>query len=138
MKVSFGKWATEYWPGVQIDLTGNEVAIAISAYLVAMGIHVDGPRTITVNGELCEFGGVYIDPSGFIIKNGKKISGRCAEANQESQATDRQQLKADITKVVNEYKDMSSYCKSVTSDYLVSKISELIAQPLPPITKRSP
>lgn len=76
MKVKYGKGPTEYGPGVEIKLTGDEVAIAIDAYLVARGVHVSGPRTITVNGELCDVGRVYVDPSGFVIYKGEKISGR--------------------------------------------------------------
>ena len=76
MNVQFGKGKTEYGPGVQIDLTGDEVAIAIDAYLVAHRIYVDGPRTITVNGELCEVGKVYVDPSGKVVANGEGWSGR--------------------------------------------------------------
>ena len=76
MKVKYGKGKTEYGPGVEIKLTGDEVAQAISAYLVAHGIHVNGPRTITVNDELCEKGRVYVDPSGFVIADGEKYDGR--------------------------------------------------------------
>lgn len=76
MKVRYGDGKTEYGPGVEIELKGDDVAIAIDAYLVAKGIHVSGPRTITVNGHLCQFGSVYVDPSGFVIKKGKKYSGR--------------------------------------------------------------
>lgn len=77
MKIDYGKGKTEYGPGVEIKLSGNEVARAISAYLVARGVHVNGPRTITVNGELCNYGRIYVDPSGFVInKKGKKLSGR--------------------------------------------------------------
>jgi hypothetical protein len=76
MKISYGEGKTEYGPGISIDLTGSEVAIAISAFLVAHRVHVDGPRTITVNGEFCEDGHVYVDPSGFVIFRGKKLSGR--------------------------------------------------------------
>lgn len=76
MKVGFGKGATEYGPGVNINLSGDEVAVAIDAYLVAHQVYVSGPRTITVNGELCEKGNIYIDPSGFVISDGEKISGR--------------------------------------------------------------
>lgn len=64
---------------MSIELTGDEVATAISAYLVARGVHVDGPRTITVNGELCEAGRVYVDPSGFVVHEGERISGRTGE-----------------------------------------------------------
>jgi len=76
MNIDYGKGSTEYGPGVNIALNGNEIAIAIDAYLVAHDIYIDGPRTITVNGELIRNGGIYVDPSGFVITNGKKISGR--------------------------------------------------------------
>lgn len=76
MIVKHGGGTTEYGPGVSIELTGDEVAIAIDAWLVSHGVHVRGPRTITVNGELCGSGHVYVDPSGFVIADGMKISGR--------------------------------------------------------------
>ena len=63
-------------PGISIELTGDEVATAISAYLVAHGVYVHGPRTIRVNGELCNAGRVYVDPSGYVIFEGAKLSGR--------------------------------------------------------------
>ena len=79
MRIAYGNGPTEYGPGVNIALTGDEVAIAIDAWLVAHGVHVDGPRTVTVNGELCESGRVYVDPSGFVITpQGRKLSGRGA------------------------------------------------------------
>jgi len=55
--------------GVSIQLTGDEVAIAIDAYLVARGVNVSGPRTVLVNGRLCERGEVYVDPSGSVNVN---------------------------------------------------------------------
>jgi len=76
MEVKHGAGKTEYGPGVSIQLTGSEVATAIDAYLVAHNIYVNGPRTISVNGELCNSGKVYVDPSGFVIHDGKKIDGR--------------------------------------------------------------
>ena len=76
MKVKYGGGKTEFGPGVLIKLTGDEVAIAIDAYLVAHRVHVSGPRTITVNGELCQEGEIYVDPSGQVIHNGKLFSGR--------------------------------------------------------------
>lgn len=78
MKVKHGKGKTQYGPGVSIELTGDEVATAIDAWLVAHGVHVSGPRTVTVNGELCVDGEVYVDPSGFVIAAGDKLSGRGA------------------------------------------------------------
>ena len=76
MKVKYGKGKTEHGPGVQINLTGKDVARAIYVYLKAHNIHISGPATITVNGKLCKKGGVYVDPSGFVIKKGKKYSGK--------------------------------------------------------------
>lgn len=77
MIIKHGSGSTKWRPGVSIQLTGDEVATAIDAYLVAHGVHVDGPRTITVNDELCKRGHVYVDPSGFVIDwHGMKISGR--------------------------------------------------------------
>lgn len=72
MKVTRGKGKTVYGPGVEIRLTGGEVATAIDAYLVAHGVHVSGPRTVTVNGRPCRQGGVYVDPSGHVVANGKR------------------------------------------------------------------
>jgi hypothetical protein len=75
-KVKMGRGRTEFGPGIEVSLTGDEVAIAIDAFLVAHGVHVDGPRTISVNGELCKVGSIYVDPSGFVVSGGKKYSGR--------------------------------------------------------------
>ena len=76
MRIGYGKGPTEYGPGVSIELTGDEVALAVLAWLVGQGVHVDGPRTVTVNGELCEAGQVYVDPEGFVITpQGRKLSG---------------------------------------------------------------
>lgn len=76
MEIEYGNGTTKFGPGVRIALTGDEVAAAIHAYLVSHGVHVDGPRTMRVNGDLCKSGDVYVDPSGFVIHDGKKISGR--------------------------------------------------------------
>lgn len=76
MKVRKGDGTTEFGPGVQVDLTGSEVATAIDAYLVAHGVCVRGPRTVRVNDRLLETGSVYVDPSGFVIHEGKKTDGR--------------------------------------------------------------
>lgn len=77
MEIEYGEARTEYGPGVNIDLTGDEVAIAIDAWLVAHGVRVSGPRTTTVNGKLCEGGRVYVDPSGVVhLQSGIFLSGR--------------------------------------------------------------
>lgn len=76
MKIAHGPGRTDYGPGVSIDLTGDEVATAIDAYLVAHRVYVSGPRTVAVNGELCEAGRVYVDPSGYVIADGEKVGGR--------------------------------------------------------------
>lgn len=76
MNIENGKGNTEYGPGVQINLTGDEVAIAIYTYLTAHNVRINGPATIRVNGELCEVGSIYVDPSGSVIAKGKLYSGR--------------------------------------------------------------
>ena len=76
MEVKYGSGKTEFGPGVSIELTGEEVATAIDAWLVAHDVCVRGPRTITVAGELCGDSEVYVDPSGFVIFEGEKYSGR--------------------------------------------------------------
>jgi hypothetical protein len=78
-KIKKGSGPTEYGPGIEINLTGAEVAIAIEAYLMTKRIYIRGPRTITVNGELCKAGEVYIDPSGFVVKKGIKYEGSTGE-----------------------------------------------------------
>ena len=85
MKVDYGKGPTEYGPGVNIELTGADIAIAIDAYLVAHQIYVNGPRTITVRDELCGYGRVYVDPSGFVIADGEKYSGRGPNKDEEQE-----------------------------------------------------
>lgn len=75
MKVMQGTVAVDPALGISIEMSGDEVALSIDTYLVAHGIHVSGPRTITVNGSLCEEGHVYVDPSGFVIASGERISG---------------------------------------------------------------
>lgn len=76
MEIRFGDGTTKYGPGVAIELTGDEVATAIDTWLVAHNVHVMGPRTVTVNGELCEVGRVYVDPSGLVVADGKRFTGR--------------------------------------------------------------
>jgi len=76
MIAGMGNGRTKHGPGVDIKMSGAEVATAIEAWLVAHGVHIAGPRTITVNGERCERGSVYVDPSGYAIAAGRKLSGR--------------------------------------------------------------
>lgn len=76
MNIKHGNGTTKLGPGVEINLTGDEVVRAIWAYLVAHNIHIDGPRTTRINNKLCQDAQIYVDPSGFVINKGIKISGR--------------------------------------------------------------
>lgn len=76
MDVRHGHGKTEYGPGVSIELSGDEVALAIEAWLVARDVHIRGARTITVNDELCVAGRVYVDPGAFVMADGVRWSGR--------------------------------------------------------------
>lgn len=89
MEIGYGKGTTEYGPGVDINLSGAEVATAVDAYLVARGVYVDGPRTIRVNDELIDNGQVYVDPSGFVVTESQEFSGRgCPGRGTELRADD--------------------------------------------------
>ena len=79
MKAQKGNGQTKYGPGLKIILSAEEVALAISAYIVAMNIHIEGPRSISVNEDLIEGGEIYVDPSGSIIENGERFLGRTGE-----------------------------------------------------------
>lgn len=76
MKIKKGNGTTEYGPGVSIELKKGEVAAAIVHWLHGQGVYVSGPKTVTVGGELCEKGHVYVDPSGFVMHKGKRWNGR--------------------------------------------------------------
>jgi hypothetical protein len=76
MNIQFGKGVTKFGPGVEINLTGDEVARAIMTYLTAHSVYISGAATITVNGELCEVGEVYVDPSGKVVADGVGWDGR--------------------------------------------------------------
>lgn len=82
MNVDYGSGTTKYGTGIQIVLSGDEVATAIDAYLAAHSVYVSGPRTISVNGGLIGSGQVYVDPSGFVIHKGEKYSGRGGRRNE--------------------------------------------------------
>lgn len=76
MKVKHGKGKTEYGPGVVVTLKPNEVAMAIYTYLTAHDIHIQGPATMSMRGELFGKCRIYVDPSGSVIANGEGYSGR--------------------------------------------------------------
>lgn len=77
MNIEYGQGKTKYGRGVLITLSGQEVARAIYAYLTAHQVDIEGPATITVNGELIKSGSVYVDPAGFVVDDwGKKWDGR--------------------------------------------------------------
>lgn len=108
MEIKRGEGTSEYGPGVKIHLSGDEVARAIGAWLVSQGVHISGPRTIRVNGELCKEGSVYIDPSGYLIDpDGERWDGGGGQATptpsskaqeiKKSGFTQKRQLEADDT-----------------------------------------
>lgn len=80
MQVKHGEGRSEFGPGVSIELTGDEVADAIFTWLKSQGVTVRGPRTVTVNGQLCAEGRVYVDPCGTVMDNGEHWSGRGPQA----------------------------------------------------------
>ena len=83
MEIYF-KGKTEFGTGVQIDLTGDEVAMAIHTYLTAHDVHITGAATIKVNGKLCKKGYVYVDPSGHVVADGRKWNNRARKGTIET------------------------------------------------------
>jgi hypothetical protein len=75
MKVEKGNGRSMYGKGVDIHLTDTEVARAIDAYLTAHNIHIEGARTILINGECIKKGRVYTDPSARVFSKGVEYSG---------------------------------------------------------------
>lgn len=75
MKVKYGKGTTGYGPGVDIKLTGSEIAMAIYTYLTAHDVHISGAATILVNGKTIKKGSIYVDPSGGVVKKGVEFKG---------------------------------------------------------------
>jgi hypothetical protein len=76
MKIDYGNGKNEFGPGVQIELTAEDIVKAINAYLVAHDVHIRGAMTMRVNKELIVEGGVYVDPSGFVVSDGVRFEGR--------------------------------------------------------------
>lgn len=97
MEISYGKGTSKFGTGVQIDLTGDEVASAIYAYLVAHDVHINGARTVRVNGQMIEDGEIYVDPSGFVIADGERWCGRGERTNSEGET-----LSQVITRLINQ------------------------------------
>lgn len=75
MKVQIGNGLTEYGPGVEITLTGDDVARAIDSYLYAHDIIHYGARTIRIDGKLCGDAKVYVSPEGHVMAGGKRYNG---------------------------------------------------------------
>lgn len=75
MQMKRGKSETGYTSGTVIEMTGDEVATAIDAWLVAHQVIVNGPRTIRVNGSLIKHGEIYVDPSGRVLVTGNEVVG---------------------------------------------------------------
>ena len=75
MNIRYGNGQTEFGPGVEILLTGEEIATAVFSWLVGHGVHINGPRTIRINGGQISDGSIYVDPSGFVVCEGEKFSG---------------------------------------------------------------
>jgi hypothetical protein len=78
MKIAFGEYDSQFGSGVSVTLNGNELATAVMNYLEAeCGLGLSGPRTVKVNGELCDVARVFVDPLGSVTEaSGKVWSGR--------------------------------------------------------------
>ncbi len=75
MKIKHSKKNTEYGTGIEINLSADEVAMAIDAWVTSQNVEISGSRTVTVNGSSCKNARIFVDPSGYVVHNGIKISG---------------------------------------------------------------
>lgn len=64
MKIRHGDGQTDHGPGVLIELSAEEVVLAIHAWLIDNRIGIEGPRTVKVNGGVVQHASVYVEPSG--------------------------------------------------------------------------
>ncbi len=71
MVISNGNGNTEYGMGISISLSSEQVCQALIKYIDELGVKIDGPRTITVNGKLVIGANIYVDPSGTISMHGR-------------------------------------------------------------------
>lgn len=78
MEIKYGEGKTKQGPGVNLVLDGDEIARAIDTWLLSQEVVVRGPRTIRIDGEVCRYAlaSIYVDPSGFVIHEGERYSGR--------------------------------------------------------------
>ena len=74
MKIGKGDSAGIYSEGTVIELTGDEVALAIDSWVYSQGVVIDGARTVRVNEVNIESAYIYVDPSGRVIKRGEVLS----------------------------------------------------------------
>lgn len=63
MLIRTGSGSMVHGPGIEIHLTGNEVAHAIDEYLENRNIIIKGSRTIKYYGTLLSDFQIYVDPS---------------------------------------------------------------------------
>ena len=80
MKIKYGKEITGV--GVDIELTGDEIASAIIKYISSRKVTTHGPITVSVNGHLCLEGKIHVFSPGFVIHKGIKYIGTCEEEAQ--------------------------------------------------------
>ena len=53
-------------PGVRIDLTPEEVCLAVEAFLVSNGVFIRGPRRVTVNSTTVHNASVSVEDTGSV------------------------------------------------------------------------
>jgi hypothetical protein len=60
MNIKYGNTQSKRGHSIIIELDGAEVAEAIDAWIIGRGVYVSGERAVTVNGEICHTGQIYI------------------------------------------------------------------------------
>lgn len=111
MRVKRGTASDDSHPGVTIDLTGDEVATAIRHWLHGQGVLIFGSSTVRVDGNLCDSGQVYVDPSGNVVYNGKRY-----EAIDPAEATEMREQIASLIAEVGTLRSRLEYHDSLAAE----------------------
>lgn len=75
MHVGYGKVLTEAGPGIRVQLTSQEVEIAIRCYLTAHCLQLHGDYKITIDNAPVGDAEILVEPAGYVVVRGKKMCG---------------------------------------------------------------
>lgn len=66
--------------GAYIELSGSELTAAVLLYAASQGAKIRGSTTVVVNGAQGRGALILVDPAGYVILDGEKVSGQYSVA----------------------------------------------------------